>query len=259
MKRIHILALAVVLPVLLIVLSFVSLGGRWLPVAEGSEAAPTSAAVPAYIEFGAHWPAAQGYEAAPASAVAPPAYAGPLSTWSAYQPLDALPVAEEEARPVEMLEFDVSEDMTRFVFDKDVAYEDGLPADGSAFITRGYLYESGTLNGDGDGVNEDGTPQYPDKLIGEWICSGYMINDAGHATGGVWVFSTQFFQFGDTPGGQTLVTQGYELADVGVAISRAITGGTGAYKAARGEGTQTMLGLNATDGVNLRVVLEVQK
>jgi hypothetical protein len=163
------------------------------------------------------------------------------------------------AEKIKTVEFDVSEDMTRFVFDKDVAFpEDGMPADGSAFITRGYLYQPGTLKGDGDGVNEDGSPQYPDKLIGEWICSGYMINDAGHAKGGVWVFSSQFFQFGNTPGAETIVSQGYELADVGVAISRAITGGTGQYKDARGQGEQTMLGLNATDGVNLRVKLEVR-
>jgi hypothetical protein len=162
------------------------------------------------------------------------------------------------AEKIKVVEFDVSEDMTRFVFDKDVTFEDGLPADGSAFITRGYLYQPGTLSGDGDGVNEDGSPQYPEKLIGEWICSGYMINDAGHAKGGVWVFSTQFFQFGNTPGAETLVSQGYELADVGVAISRAITGGTGQYQDARGQGQQTMLGLNATDGVNLRVKLDVR-
>lgn len=162
----------------------------------------------------------------------------------------------------ETLEFDVAEDMTRFVFDKDVAYEDGMPADGSSFITRGYLYPVGTLkcddNGACDGVNADGSPQYPDKVIGEWICSGYMINDAGHATGGVWVFSTQFFQLGDAPGAQTIVSQGYELADVGVAISRAITGGTGEFKDARGEGQQTMLGLNASEGVTLRVKLDVR-
>ncbi|NTU78779.1 MAG: hypothetical protein HGA45_05150 [Chloroflexales bacterium] len=162
----------------------------------------------------------------------------------------------------ETLEFEVAEDMTRFVFDKDVVYEDGLPADGSAFITRGYLYAPGTLACDAegrcDGVNEDGSPQFPDKLLGEWICSGYMINDAGHATGGVWVVSTQFFQLGAMPAAETIVTQGYELADVGVAISRAISGGTGEYADARGQGQQTMLGLNASDGVSLRVTLDVR-
>ena len=164
--------------------------------------------------------------------------------------------AGEEAEP-KVLRFDVSEDMTRFVFDQDRVFEDGLPADGAAFITRGYIYEYGTLNGT-DGVNPDGSPEYPEKLIGEWICQGYMINDAGHATGGVWVVSTQFFQLGDEPGAQTIVTQGYELADVGVAIARAITGGTGEFKMARGEATQTMLGLNASEGVNLRIELAVE-
>ncbi len=162
----------------------------------------------------------------------------------------------------ETLTFDVAEDMTRFVFDKDVAYEDGMPADGSSFITRGYLYPAGTLTCDAegkcDGVNEDGSPQYPDKLVGEWICSGYMINDAGHATSGVWVFSTQFFQLGTEPGAETIVTTGYELADIGVAIKRATTGGTGDYAEARGEGEQTLLGFNAGLGVTLSVKLNVR-
>jgi hypothetical protein len=164
---------------------------------------------------------------------------------------------DAQAMPADLkvLEFDVAEDMHRFIFDQDIVFDDGLPADGSSFITRGYLYKAGTLNGS-NGVNPDGSPEFPDLVIGEWICQGYMINDAGHATGGVWVFSTQFFQFGDAPGAETVVTQGYELADVGIAISRAISGGTGQYKNARGEGAQTLLGLNATEGVNLRVRLE---
>ncbi|MEZ4735099.1 MAG: hypothetical protein R3E79_49010 [Caldilineaceae bacterium] len=174
--------------------------------------------------------------------VAPAAAASPLAM-------------QEEAQ---ILEFDVAEDMNRFIFDKDVVYDDGMPADGSSFITRGYLYELGTLT-ESNGVNPDGSPEFPEKVIGEWICQGYMINDAGHATGGVWVFSTQFFQLGDEPGARTIVTTGYELADVGVAIARAITGGSGDYKTARGEATQTMLGLNATEGVNLRVQIAVQQ
>lgn len=161
----------------------------------------------------------------------------------------------------ETLQFEVAEDMTRFVFDQDVVFDDGLPADGSSFITRGYLYAPGTLtceDGVCNGVNADGSPEFPDKVIGEWICSGYMINAAGHATGGVWVFSSQFFQLGDTPGAETIVSQGYELADVGVAISRAITGGTGAFADARGQGEQTMLGLNGGQGVTLSVMLDAR-
>jgi hypothetical protein len=139
-----------------------------------------------------------------------------------------------------------------------VVYDDGMPADGSSFITRGYLYEYGTLDGT-NGVNPDGSPEFPDKVVGEWICQRNMINEAAHSTEGVWVFSTQFFQLGDKPGAQTIVTQGYELTDLNVAIARAITGGTGDYKTTRGESAQTLLGFNATQGVNLRVDLTVQK
>ncbi len=151
-----------------------------------------------------------------------------------------------------VIEFDVAEDMNRFIFNQDIAFEDGYPADGSNFITRGYLYPAGTLT-DSNGVNPDGSPEFPELVIGEWICEGYMINDAGHATEGVWVFSTQFFQFSEEAGAETIVTTGYELADMGEAISRAITGGTGKYNDARGESEQILLGLNASDGVNLRV------
>ncbi len=162
---------------------------------------------------------------------------------------------EDQSEP---LRFDVAEDMNRFIFDKDVVYEDGMPADGSSFITRGYLYPYGTLEG-GNGVNPDGSPEFPDLVLGEWICQGYMINEAAHATSGVWVFSTQFFQLGEEAGAQSIVTQGYELADVDVAIARAITGGTGDYKLARGESSQTFLGFNASEGVNLRVEIDVEE
>src|SRR5262245_16726266 len=70
-----------------------------------------------------------------------------------------VPSQSEEATvsaDAQVLEFDVAEDMTRFVFNKDVAYEDGMPADGSSFITRGYIYEPGTLDGT-NGVNADGS------------------------------------------------------------------------------------------------------
>jgi hypothetical protein len=170
----------------------------------------------------------------------------------------ALAAAEQGKPPKQVLQFDVAEDMHRFIFDQDVVYDDGMPADGSSFITRGYLYPAGTLDG-ASGVNPDGSPEFPDQVIGEWICQGYMINDAGHATSGVWVFSTQFFQLSETPGAETIVTQGYELADLDVAISRAITGGSGQYKTARGESSQTLLGFNASEGVNLRVEIALER
>jgi hypothetical protein len=71
------------------------------------------------------------------------------------------------------------------------------------------------------------------------------------------VITTQFYVFGEELGGGTLVTEGYELSDIGVPGSRAITGGSGAYREARGEGNQTLLDFNASEGVNLRFEIQV--
>jgi hypothetical protein len=174
----------------------------------------------------------------------------------------AVPAARaawDQRGKADTLAFDVAEDMTRFVFDKDVVLENGLPAFGSAFITQGYLYPAGTLScPEGQkcsGVNADGSPQFPDKVIGEWTCRGYFVGQGAATTSGPMVITTQLYNFGDELGDQTLVMEGYELADIGVAIERAITGGTGKYKDARGQGEQTMLGFNATEGVTLRLKL----
>jgi hypothetical protein len=150
------------------------------------------------------------------------------------------------------LRFDVAEDMSRFVFDQSVAFEDGMPKHGSSFVTQGYLYEPGTLNG-GNGVLADGSPEFPEKVIGEWTCRGWFVGEGAHAKTGPMVITTQLYNFGENLGDATLVSEGYELADVDVAIERAITGGTGPYGSARGELKQTFLGFNATEGVNLTI------
>ena len=41
--------------------------------------------------------------------------------------------------------------------------------------------------------------------------------------------TTQVFDLGDTVGQDTIVTSGFELIDVDVAVERAIVGGTGVY------------------------------
>ena len=159
---------------------------------------------------------------------------------------------------VAVLKFDVAEDMTRFAFDPDLVFEDdGYPAHGSSFVTQGYIYPEGTLQ-NGNGVNPDGSAEFPDQVIGTWLCYGTFIGDAAHATTGAWVATTQIYDFGDELGSQTIVTDGYELADVGVPIKRAITGGTGEYADARGEGEQIFLGFNASEGVNISFELEVK-
>ncbi len=73
--------------------------------------------------------------------------------------------------PPSALQFDVAEDASRFVFDETPLHGDGLPAYGNEFVTQGYLYPPGTLtcvdNGC-DGVNPDGSPEFPDLVIGTW-------------------------------------------------------------------------------------------
>ena len=168
-------------------------------------------------------------------------------------------LAQETASPAEVLRFDVAEDMTRFVMDEAPVFEeDGYPSHGNAFVTVGYIYPEGTLTEGVSGVNADGSPEFPDLVLGEWMCRGWFINEGAHQTEGAWVVTTQFYSFGDAPGAVTLVTDGIEIADVGVPVARAITGGTGPYSAARGEANQTFLGFNASEGVNLSFEVMVE-
>jgi len=75
-------------------------------------------------------------------------------------------------KKMEVIEFDVAEDMTRFVMDEAPVYEEsGLPAHGNPFVTVGYIYPKGTLDGS-NGVLADGQPAFPDKVIGKWVCRG---------------------------------------------------------------------------------------
>lgn len=154
------------------------------------------------------------------------------------------------------LRFEVAEDGMNFVYDPDHAHEDGMPAYGASFITRGYIYPAGTLN-ESNGVNADGSPEFPEKVLGEWICRGWMVGEGMRTTTGVMVITTQLFSFGDEQGSAMLVTDGHELADVGVEITRAVTGGTGSFTGDGGEARQSLLGLNVTEGVNLQFELEL--
>ena len=101
-------------------------------------------------------------------------------------------------RHTRRVEVDIAEDGTRFVIDEAPVFDDGFPAYGNPFVTQGYIYPAGTLS-ESDGVNPDGSPQYPDKVIGEWSCRGYFIADGAHTTEGSWVYTTQLFAFGENP------------------------------------------------------------
>lgn len=161
-----------------------------------------------------------------------------------------------------VLEFEVAEDMYRFVFAPTPVFEeDGYPAYGNPFITQGYIYPKGTITCDDNGcsgVNPDGSPEFPDLVLGEWTCRGWFVGDGAHTTSGPMVITTQVYNFGEEFGNDMLVSDGYELADEGVVIQRAITGGTGKYQGTRGAISQSFLGWNASEGVSLSFSLKTQ-
>ncbi len=152
-----------------------------------------------------------------------------------------------------LVRFDVAEDHTRFVFAPAPVHEDGLPAYGNPFVTQGYIYEAGTLDGGGEGVNIDGSPAFPDKVIGVWTCDGWYVADGAHTTTGTIIISRQVFQFEDD---SVLITQGAEMADYGVAMARVIVGGLGEYHGIDGVMHQTNLGMS--DGFGVRAQFEVE-
>ncbi|MGI9332907.1 MAG: hypothetical protein ACR2RL_07075 [Gammaproteobacteria bacterium] len=158
------------------------------------------------------------------------------------------------SRHMRTLHFEIAENATRFVFDDEPLDEDGLPAYGNEFITEGYLYPRGFLR-DRDGVLPNGGAAFPEKVLGRWTCRGWHVGEGAKTKTGPIVITTQYFDLDDTSGHTSLVTEGVELADVGVPVRRAITGGTGRFRNARGQSVQRLLGLDAMGGVKLRVSL----
>ncbi len=165
--------------------------------------------------------------------------------------------------PKRRLTVEVAENGTRFLPDAEPMDADGMPLYGAEFITQGYLYPEGTLTCDGEnncnGVNPDGSPEFPDQVIGTWFCRGWHVNDAATTTAGPIVITTQTYIFGDDPTAQNLVTDGFEFADFNHVFERSITGGTGSYGKARGVQKQELLGWNPSVGTALRVTFELQR
>lgn len=152
------------------------------------------------------------------------------------------------------LTVEVAETGSRFVPDPTVVDADGNPTRGNYFVTEGYIYEAGTLtcaDSACDGViyDEAGvpSPEFPDAVLGTWTCYGVHTEDAATATSGQIVVTTQFFDLGDGAGEDVIVTNGIEVIDVGLPISRVVVGGTGAYADTDGVQRQTLIGFNNAD------------
>lgn len=173
-------------------------------------------------------------------------------------PASAL-TAEEAISQIEgedgVLRFEVAEDASRFVWAGGPVLTDGLPADSTPYVTQGYLYPVGTL-ANGNGVLADGSPEFPDKVLGQWSCYGWRLSAGVPDRTAPWV-TTHLFNFGGTWGEATLVSEGYSIDDLGIPLDRAIVGGTGPYAEARGIQRETNLGFNATDGMNFRYEVDI--
>jgi hypothetical protein len=186
----------------------------------------------------------------------------PLASHSteAARPAPASPLTAEEAiSQIEgedgVLRFEVAEDASRFVWAGDPVLTDGLPADSTPYVTQGYLYPVGTLT-NGNGVLADGSPEFPDKVLGQWSCWGWRLSGSDHAQSPSWLTS-HLFNFGDQWGEATLLSEGYSIDDLGVPLNRVVIGGTGPYAGASGVQAETNLGFNATDGMNFSYEIDL--
>jgi hypothetical protein len=148
-----------------------------------------------------------------------------------------------------VLRFETAEDHTRAVWAGNPKLTDGLPANDATFMTQGYIYPAGTLT-ETNGVLPDGSPEFPDKVLGQWSCYGWWVG-AGEADETAPWISTHIFNFGSAAGEAMLVTAGYDIDDMEISLDRAVTGGSGLYAGAQGVQSEVNLGFNKTGGVNV--------
>lgn len=151
--------------------------------------------------------------------------------------------------------FDVAEDLSRFVFATDPVFDDGMPAYGNAFVTQGYIYPEGTLDGGVEGTLPNGDAAFPDLVIGEWTCDGYFVGKGMRTETGAIVMTRQVYRFDN---GDLLISHGPELVDAGVTVTRAVTGGTGDFADAPAELDQVLLGMSDGYGVRLQIQLDTE-
>lgn len=166
--------------------------------------------------------------------------------------LTAAAVLAQITEPDGTLRFEIAEDGTRLAWADQPVFTDRHAAYGAPFLTQGYIYPAGTLSATADGINADGSPQFPQDVAGEWTCYGWYVGGGPQATTGPWILATQIYQFGSEWGAVTLVSEGYASIANGKIVGSAITGGTGPFATARGEVRAVSLGINKTSGSNAR-------
>ena len=148
------------------------------------------------------------------------------------------------------------------------------PYYGAPFVVQGVIYRQGTLDphcqvnpgaGAYCGLLPDGSPEFPDKVIGRWYCRGWFVGEGGPGNvGGIFtptgpfVVTTQIYDLDiNQRGTNMLISDGPELIDLHTPFQRAVTGGTGPFQLARGQVTQTAIGTNATGLFNFQFQFDV--
>lgn len=158
--------------------------------------------------------------------------------------LTALTPAAAQAMPPQTdsqtLAVEVAEDGSRFVWANTPLLEDGSPSHNNAYFTRGYIYPEGTLSKGVSGTLADGTPAFPEKVLGEWIRWGYYLNQVGaHPQSEPVVRTFELFDFAEGHDEETVLLSGVTTA--GITASMPILGKTGPYVC--GEAEQDIIGL----------------
>jgi hypothetical protein len=150
------------------------------------------------------------------------------------------------------------------------------PYYGASFVVQGTIYPAATFASEGfdSGLMANGTAEFPDRVVGNWICRGWFVGDSDgdgfitpeddDARGGIFtpegkfVATTQIYDLDlEHPGAETLVSDGIELIDLNTPFRRAVTGGTGRFRGAEGQVVQTAVGVNATGLFNFEFVFKV--
>ena len=148
-----------------------------------------------------------------------------------------------------VLRFDVAENGTLFTWSGNPELVDGFPTGVFSYVTQGYIYPAGTLDAS-NGVLADGSPEFPDQVIGHWSCYGWWLDASVQ-------LNTHLFNFGPAWGAAMLTSEGYSIGDLNVPVERALTGGSGQFANASGGQVETLLGINASNGGTFRYEIHI--
>lgn len=161
------------------------------------------------------------------------------------------------AKVPEQLKFTVVCDASTMRVNGEIVVGDTGPViqPGSVFSVTGYVYprdlftnfgpEGGVLV-DFDpatGAPINGRPEWPDLVTGIWHCRGFFEHNRLVVTNQVYDLNPA------EPGTMILTSDGYEPFSPAI-MPRAVTGGTGKYKFARGEVEQRVHGFNPSGAPN---------